>query len=63
MRELIYLKQALEIEEKAISSARGCYEYYQNRGDGERAGLMKLIIDDDARHTAAIQDIIKKLEK
>lgn len=63
MRDLTYLKQAMEIEEKAINSAKACYDYYQKAGDSERAGIMKLIIDDDTRHTTAIQELINKLEK
>lgn len=63
MREITYLRQAMEIEEKALTSAKACYDYYQKVGDSERAGLIKLVIEDDSRHTGAIQELIKKLEQ
>lgn len=63
MRDLTYLKQAMEIEEKALNSAKACFNYYQKIGDSERSGLMRSIIDDDIMHTRSIQELINKLEK
>lgn len=63
MKELEYLKEALDIENEALVSAEACYEYYKKVGDNAMAESMKELWDDEKKHIETIQQLIKKLEK
>ncbi len=62
MRDMDYLKQALEIENKVFDSAKACYEYYERSGDVEMALTWKSIIDDEKKHVSMIKELIDKLK-
>jgi len=63
VKELKYLKEALEIEKEALVSAEACYEYYKKIGDNDMAESMKEIWDDEKNHVEVIQKLVTKLEK
>ena len=63
MRDISFLKKALELEEEALSSIKQCSEYYQKNGNSEMVNVMQQISDDEKKHTDKITALLKKIEK
>ena len=58
MREKNYIVKALEIEEAALRHARDCYDYYNQTGDLEMAGVMKEIEEDERSHVKMLKELL-----
>jgi rubrerythrin len=63
MRDIKFLKKALELEGETLESIDQCHKYYQKAGNSELAALMGQISDDEKKHSERISALIKKLEK
>ncbi len=63
MRDISFLKKALQLEEETLSSIKQCNEYYEKNGNNEMANIMKQISEDEKKHADKITALLKKLEK
>ena len=63
MRDISFLKKALELEEETLSSIKQCNEYYQKNGNSKMVNVMRQISDDEKKHADKITALLKKLEK
>ena len=63
MRDISFLKKALELEKETLSSIKQCSDYYQKNGNSEMANIMNKISEDENKHTEKITALLKKLEK
>ncbi len=63
MRDISFLKKALQLEEETLSSIKQCIEYYQKSGNNEMANIMNRIGEDEKKHADKITGLLKKLEK
>ena len=63
MRDISFLKKALQLEEETLSSLNQCHEYYQKSGNNEMANVIKQITEDEKKHADKITGLLKKLEK
>ena len=63
MRDISFLKKALELEEETLISIKQCSEYYEKSDNNVMADIMKQISEDEKKHADKITALLKKLEK
>ena len=60
MDDEYYLKEALEIEKKVLSSADDSRKFYEQTGNTAMAETMKKIVEDEKRHILSIEELLAR---